>query len=152
MFSSVFICFFQSDIQSLYTSAEGVYLTSNSRLFTFLSPKSLGKICEFQSFSVTLPPNGGLPSVHCGVSMPWLIGKIEALCSFLQAENVRNFQFCRNFEEWVPNNHTRITKEVIAASRVVRGTATKTIFVIRVILTTLSLEMRTYSSTLLVCI
>ena len=31
LFSSVFICFFQSDIQSLYTSAEGVILTSNSR-------------------------------------------------------------------------------------------------------------------------
>ena len=26
-----FFCFFQSDIQSLYTSAEGVILTSNSR-------------------------------------------------------------------------------------------------------------------------
>jgi len=60
------------------------------------------KVCAFQSFSVTLPPNGGLPSFHCGASASWLIGKIEALCSFLQAENVGNFQSLqKSFERLV---------------------------------------------------
>jgi len=65
--------------------------------FSHTSSKSLGKVCAFQSFSVTLPPNGGMTSVHCGASASWLIGKIEALCSFLQGENLGNFQSLQKF-------------------------------------------------------
>jgi len=60
--------------------------------FSHSSSKSLGKVWWFPAFLFTLPPNGGMTSVHCGASASWLIGKIEALCSFLQAENVGNFQ------------------------------------------------------------
>jgi len=73
---------------------------SPPRLCAFFLPsssKSFGKVCAFQSFSVTLPPNDGLPSFHCGALVPWLIGKIEALCSFLQGENLGNFQSLQKF-------------------------------------------------------
>ena len=50
------------------------------------------------------------------------MNKIEALCSFLQAENVGNFQSLqKSFEKArVPNGHTQIhTKTDIAASRII---------------------------------
>ena len=53
-----------------------------------------------------------------------LIGKIEALCSFLQAENLGNFQpLQRMFGEARYRDALKQIKTDIAASRIMRGTA-----------------------------
>jgi len=43
--------------------------------FSHSSSKSFAKVWPIPTFSVTLPPNGGLPSLHCGALASWLIGK-----------------------------------------------------------------------------
>ena len=68
-------------------------------LFCFLLKKFLKNfvvsliLCYFAAERASCVP-------LCGASVPCLIGKIEALCSFLKAENVGNFQSLqKSFEE-----------------------------------------------------
>ena len=132
------------ELHNMYSHAK------NSSRPTFFSIK----ICAFHAFSVTLPLNGGVPSVHCGAPASWLIGKIEALCSFLQGENVGNFQSLqKSFEEGscATLAYTLNRKKLsISASRLcVELNIVFHLFPIRVLPTTLALKMWTYSSTLL---
>ena len=60
----------------------------------FLCPyeKNLEKFGAFTFIHLLCRQDGALCAVPCGTSVLCLIDKIEALCSFLQAENLGNFQ------------------------------------------------------------
>ena len=81
--------------------------------FWCLNKKSSLNVWWIRIKVVNLQPRECLVCFPCGVSMPCLMNKIEALCSFLQAENVGNFQSLqKSFEKArVPNGHTQIHED-----------------------------------------
>ena len=137
-----YLCPFMSYQNLLWLFVSICWLTLYSFFFPFF--------CNDSFFIVHLQLNGWLS--HCSTSVLRHI-IFEALCSFLQGENVRNFQNCNFLRRFVYHTaYLKRKKMNIAASRVMRGTAYRPSFSFRVILTTLTLKMWTYSSTLLVSI
>ncbi len=63
--------------------------------FSLTEKKSWGKIWLFLSFSFTLLPKGCLVCPPAVFRCRGLLDKIEALCSFLQGGNLRNFNHCK---------------------------------------------------------
>ena len=92
-------------------------------------------------------------SVRCFDAVPY--EKIEALCSFLQAENVGNFQSLQRMfgDGSCATECSKKMKTDIAASRIIAWNCfIETILFVWEILRAFSLKMWIYSSTLLVYI